>query len=456
MKAGIEWIAQSKILNNGWSTITLQHTSEAFAGERQYQQVAIASMLLVVLTTGILTSLIANRLVTPLADMTDVSLKIAEGDFDNRVESDRGDEIGVLADSFNTMAQKLQRSIANIGNKADEQRQQREELETAISSLIEEVIDATDGDLTVRANLNSVQLSTVADLFNAIIDNLQAIAIEAKGSSSQVGSYLKQNEEVVLVLAEQALSEAAETRNTLVFVEQMSKSIKAVAANASQAEQIANDTYNTAIESTSNMDLTVDSILTLRTTVGETSKKMKRLGESSQKISQSLSFIQEIALKTNILAINASVEAGRAGEYGQGFTIVAEQVAELAEQSAAATKEIAGIVAEIQNETTVVNQAMESGTTQVVETTRLVESTKQSLELVLEKSQSINQLMEFISQATVSQTNTSENITSLMQKISQMSEITSKSSQRVAQSIVETAQFAAKLESTVAQFKVAK
>ena len=153
----------------------------------------------------------------------------------------------------------------------------------------------------------------------------------------------------------------------------MSKSIQEVAENASQAEKIADDTYNTLLNSTNDMDLTVDSILELRTTVGETAKKMKRLGESSQKISQAVSFIEEIALKTNVLAINASVEAGRAGEYGQGFTIVAEQVGALAEQSGAATKEIAKIVAAIQAETQEVSQAMESGTTQVVETTRLVE-----------------------------------------------------------------------------------
>ena len=453
--AGIKWIAQSKILDNGWSAIALQHTSEAFAGERQYQQLTIASVLLVILATGVLTSIIANRMVTPLADLTDVSLKVAEGDFDKRVKSDRDDEIGVLADSFNNMAQQLQGSIADIEQKADEQRQQREGLEQAISTLIEEIIGATDGDLTVRANLESMQLSTVADLFNAIIDNLQEIAIEAKQSSNQVGSSLKQNEQEIRLLAQQAVTEAEETRNTLTSVEQMSRSIQTVAANASQAEQIADDTYNTVLTSTSNMDSTVDSILNLRTTVGETSKKMKRLGESSQKISQAVSFIEEIALRTNILAINATVEAGRAGEYGQGFTIVAEQVAGLAEQSAAATKEIAKIVAEIQAETQGVNSAMESGTSQVVETSRLIESTKESLGLALEKSQSINQLMESISQSTVSQADTSRNVTNLMQKIAQLSESTSESSEKVAKSIVETAQVAQKLESAVAQFKVA-
>jgi methyl-accepting chemotaxis protein PixJ len=365
------------------------------------------------------------------------------------------------------LAQELSRPLINLSEKtkdllqqqktvADEQRQEKEQLESAIYALIDEVSDATQGDLTVRANLDSLELSTVADLFNAIIDNLQEIAIEAKQSSSQVGSSLKQNEAAILSLAEQAIAEAKETRDTLVSVEQMSQSIQAVAENASQAEQIADDSYNMIVNSTSNMDLTVDSILELRTTVGETAKKMKRLGESSQKISQAVSFIEEIALKTNVLAINASVEAGRAGEYGQGFTIVAEQVGALAEQSAAATKEIASIVAAIQAETQEVSQAMESGTTQVVDSTRLVEATKQSLSLVLEKSREINQLMGSISQTTVSQANTSQNVTNLMQRIAQLSETRSISSKEVAQSIVETAQIAQKLETTVAQFKVAE
>ena len=310
--------------------------------------------------------------------------------------------------------------------------------------------------MTVRANLQSLELSTVADLFNAIIDNLQQIALETKQSTSQVGSSLKKNEVAIRSLAEQAITEAEETRHILTSVEEMSQSIQTVAENASQVEKIADDTYNTIAKSTINMDLTVNSIIDLRNAVGETAKKMKNLGESSQRISQVVFFIEEIALKTNVLAINASVEAGRAGEYGQGFTIVAEQVGALAEQASAAIQEIASIVTTMQAETQEVSQAMASGTSQVVESTRLVESTKKSLQLALEKSQTINQLIESISQTTVSQANTSQNVTNLMQKIANLSEATSISSKEVAQSIVETAEVAEKLESTVAKFKVAK
>ena len=202
------------------------------------------------------------------------------------------------------------------------------------------------------------------------------------------------------------------------------------------------------------MDKTVNSIFQLRTTVGETAKKMKRLGESSQKISQVVSLIEEMALKTNLLAINASVEARRAGKEGEGFMMVAEQVGALAEQSAQATKEISHIVEAIQTETQEVTQAMELGTSQVVDSTRLVEGTKQRLQRILERSQTINELMQSISQATVSQTDTSRTVTELMQHIAQQSQQRSTASQTVAQSMQDTAQVAQTLEAAVEQFKV--
>ena len=438
----------------------------AYVGEPQTQVDAILGRItlagygiggVVLIVSTILVSAPSESISRPLRRLTKFASQIAEGKSGMRLEAiDRQDEIGVLGKNLNEMAQNIDANLEAKKLEAEEQRLEKEKLELAIYTLLDEVSEATNGDLTVRANLDSLELSTVADLFNAIIGNLQEIAIEAKQSTSQVGSSLKQNEAEIRLLAEQAIAEAQETRNTLISIEQMSQSIQEIATNANQAEKIANETYNTVVSSTNNMDSTVDSILNLRTAVGETAQKMKRLDESSQKISQAVSLIEEIALKTNVLAINAGAEAERAGEYGQGFAIVAEQVGALAKQSNAAIKEIANTVATIKAETQEVNQAMESGTTQVSETTRLFESTKESLGLVLEKSQQINQLMGSISQTTVSQATTSQNVTNLMQKIANLSENTSQSSEKVAKSIVDTAQVAAKLELAVAQFKVAK
>ena len=430
--------------------------SVAFAPVSNLVRVLILGTVATAILVTAIAVYLANRATIPLIEAVSAVKKIGAGELDARLAVTREDELGELNSNINLMAEQIQKSLQEQQILAKEQRQEKEQLEVAIYTLLDEVSDATNGDLTVRANLDNLELSTVADLFNAIIDNLQDIAIEAKESTTQVGDSLKQNESAIRFLAEQAITEAQETRNTLVSVEQMSRSIREVAENAKKAEQIVDDTYSTVLIGTENMDLTVNSILELRNTVGETTRKMKHLGESSSKISQVTSLIEEIALKTNVLAINASSEAHRAGEYGQGFAIVAEQVGSLAKQCSAATKEIAKMVAAIQAETNDVNQAMISGTSQVAKTTHLVQSTKKSLTSLLEKSQEINQLMGSISQNTVSQADTSQNVTSLMQKIAELSETTSASSQEVAQSIVETAQIAAKLQSTVAQFKVAE
>ncbi|MGK7942619.1 MAG: methyl-accepting chemotaxis protein [Crocosphaera sp.] len=451
---GMSWISYSGSLDNGWGVILVQQKAEAFLQKQQFEQIAWMIALIVLSLVGLSVYLVANRMVNPIIRLTKVSGALSAGDLHQKIEINRNDEIGILADSFNTMAQQLQVSIASLERKADQQRQEKEQLEEEIVQLLGDVGGAMDGDLTVRASLTSMEMSTVADLFNAIIDNLKDIAIQVKTSTTQVSSSLGDNEQSIQALARQAIEEAETTRQTLGSVEEMSQSIEAVANNANQAATLVDDTYTVTQEGAKAMDKTVDSIFQLRTTVGETAKKMKRLGESSQKISQVVSLIEEMALKTNLLAINASVEARRAGKQGEGFMIVAEQVGALAEQSASATKEISNIVEAIQAETQEVTQAMELGTSQVVDSTHLVEATKQRLKTVLERSQTINELMQSISKATVSQTDTSRIVTELMQQIAQQSQQRSTASQTVAQSMQETAQVAHTLEAAVEQFKV--
>ena len=397
---------------------------------------------------------IANRATIPLINAVTALKKIGQGQLDTRLSVTGEDELGELSSNINLMAQQIQNSLQEQKNLAQQQQEDKEKLELEIYQLLDDVQGAVDGDLTVRANLDSMEMSTVADLFNAIIDNLKDIAVRVKESSNQVSSSLGENGESIQKLAQQAIKETEETRKTLGSVEQMSVSIEEVAANANQAANFANDAYSVTQEGTKAIENTAQSIFGLRTTVGETAKKMKRLGESSQKISQVVSLIEEMALKTNLLAINASVEASRAGEQGEGFSIVAEQVGALAEQSAAATKEITQIVEAIQQETQEVTEAMELGTTQVVESTRLVEATKDRLQQVLERSQNINELMQSISQATISQTDTSRSVTQLMQEIAQLAEQRLTESQQVAQSMQVNAQVANQLESAVEQFKV--
>ncbi|MEL6786042.1 MAG: PhnD/SsuA/transferrin family substrate-binding protein [Cyanobacteria bacterium J06607_15] len=342
----------------------------------------------------------------------------------------------------------------SLEQNAAEQQKQREDLENAVVGLMEALEPASDGDLTVRAQLTDGDVGIIADLFNAIIENLKDIAIQVKDSAGQVSSSLVQNEGSVREIAEQAIAEASQIQSALTSVEQMSSSIQEVAENAEKTAVISNDAFTSAKEGNIVMDRTVDSIQGLRTTIGDTSKKIKRLGESAQQISQVVALIDQIALKTNLLAINASVEAARAGELGQGFTAVAEQVGALAEQSAKATQEIAHLITGIQQETQEVVAAMETGTSQVVDSTRLVEATKVSLGTVLTKSQEIDRLMKSISTATISQAETSQAVTEVMMLNSQTSQERSLSSSQVAQAIQSTTEILGQLQESVAQFKV--
>jgi len=398
--------------------------------------------------------LLAQNFSEPLINLINKAKQVAQGDLEVKADFEGTEENRILAYNFNSLVQRVKELIQEQETIANEQKQEKEALEMGIYQLLDDLQGAMDGDLTVRASLDSMEMSTVADLCNAILDSLQDIASQVQVSSNQVVSALEKDEKSIRELAKGAIEENYNTIDTLVSVKNMSETIAEIAQTANQAATLADDAYSATEESSKGMDATVSTIVNLRNTVGETAKKMKRLGESSQKISQVVSLIEEIALKTNLLAINASIEASRAGEQGRGFTVVAEQVGALAEQSASATKEIAKIVTEIQQETQNVTNAMELGTTQVVKTTQLVETTKQQLEQVLTRSRNINQLMQSISQSTISQAETSQIVRELMQKIAEKSEERLESSQEIVKSIQNTSQIALQLESAVEQFKV--
>jgi twitching motility protein PilJ len=350
-------------------------------------------------------------------------------------------------------AQEQARLFTQAETLSEQRRQQREALQLQLVSLLSEVEGASRGDLTVRADVTAGEIGTVADFFNSIVESLRQIVTKVKQSAEQVNDSLGENEEAIQSLAQEALRQADEVTQTLSSVETMTASIQQVAASARQAAEVANSASVTAETSGNAMDLTVQNILNLREIIGETSKKVKRLGESSQQISKAVSLINQIAMQTNLLAINAGIEAARAGEEGQGFAVVAEEVGELAARSADATKEIERIVETIQRETAEVVNAMDQSTTEVVAGTRLVEDAKQNLGQILEVSRQIDQLVQSISTATVSQVEISATVTQLMQAVAQESERTSQSSRQISDSLRQTVDVARSLQDSVGTFK---
>jgi twitching motility protein PilJ len=337
---------------------------------------------------------------------------------------------------------------------SQETRQKQESLQRQLVELLSDVEGASRGDLTVRADVTAGEIGTVADFFNSIIESLRQIVTQVKQSAEQVNQSLGQNEDAIRTLADAALEQAEETTRILDSVEVMTQSIQQVAASAQQAAEVAHSASATAQTSGNAMDLTVQNILNLREIIGETSKKVKRLGESSQQISKAVSLINQIAMQTNLLAINAGIEAARAGEEGQGFAVVAEEVGELAARSADATKEIERIVENIQRETAEVVDAMEQSTSRVVEGTHFVEDAKRNLGQILEVSRQIDELVQSISSATVSQVETSQAVSRLMKDVAQISERTSDSSRQISGALRDTVEVARELQASVGTFKI--
>jgi methyl-accepting chemotaxis protein PixJ len=362
-------------------------------------------------------------------------------------------QVGLALDRVDFLAQ-LQQARQKAEGLAFEQRNQKETLQQQLLSLLSDVEGAASGDLTVRADVTVGEIGTVADFFNAVIESLRDIVTQVKKAATQVNNSLGDNQDAMGILSSEALQQAEETTRTLDSVEQMTRSIQQVAENARQAAVVARTASSTAEAGGLAMDRSVKNIFTLRETVAETAKKVKRLGESSQKISKVASLIDQIALQTNLLAINAGIEAARAGEEGQGFAVVAEEVGELAARSAAATKEIEKIVENIQQETLEVVEAMELGTSQVVEGTYLVEETRMSLIQILDVSRQIDTLVQSISTETVSQVETSQAVTHLMKEIALVSKRTSNSTKQVSGSLQETVAIAQELQASVGTFKI--
>ncbi len=350
----------------------------------------------------------------------------------------------------------LERATLLEGQRRSEEdsRQAREKLQQRALELLMEVDPVSRGDLTIRAHVTEDEIGTIADSYNATIESLRKIVTQVLAASGQVAFTTNANEASIRSLSQEAVSQAADIAAALEKLQAMTESIRAVAANAELAEVTVQQATQTVESGEEAMNRTVDGIMAIRETVAETAKKVKRLGESSQKISKVVNLIGSFADQTNLLALNASIEAAHAGEEGRGFAVVADEVRSLARQSAEATAEIASLVASIQSETNEVVAAMEAGTEQVVAGTKLVDETRKSLNQITAASAQITELVEAIAKAAIEQSQTSQAVTQTMVQVAAVSDKTSSEAAQVSDSFKQLLAVAQSLQESVSQFKV--
>ncbi|MCW6050113.1 methyl-accepting chemotaxis protein [Microcoleus sp. A2-C5] len=379
---------------------------------------------------------------------------VSQGTLDARATIYSEDEFGKMAAKFNHMAKVIQTTISDTRRKSDEQEQAKEDLQRQVIRLLDDVEGAARGDLTVTAEVTADVLGAVADSFNLTIQNLREIVHQVKQAAREVSKGATDSAKFAGDLSSDALRQAEELAATLNSVQVLTDAIQRVAESAREAEEVARGAAATALKGGEAVERTVAGILEIRETVAETTRKVKRLAEASQEISKIVGLIAAIASRTNLLALNASIEAARAGESGRGFAIVADEVRQLADRSAKSLKEIEQIVMQIQSETGAVMTAMEEGTQQVIEGTRLAEQAKRSLEDIIQVTNRIDVLVRSITADTVEQNETARSVASVMQAVELTAQETSQEAQRVSGALQNLVGVARDLLTSVERFRV--
>jgi methyl-accepting chemotaxis protein len=436
-----------------WTVVVAENLDQALAPVTQ--QRTLAFLLLAVLLAVVLLVAIAlsRRLARPVDALAQVARRVQEGDLAARAPVYGADELGRVAASVNAMLDEIT-ALVQTREERDRTRAERDALQQQITKLLDEVSNVAEGDLTVQAEVTADVLGSVADAFNYMIVELRSIIENVNRTTVEVASSTTQILETSGELARQSEAQAHRIVEATTAVDEMAAVAQRVADNATQGAEIAGVARVNASEGAEAVRQTVEGMYRIRGEVQDTSKKIKRLGESSQEIGQIVQLIQEIADQTNLLALNAAITAAMAGEHGRGFAVVADEVRRLAERASGATKQIADLVKGIQTETAEAVLAMENGTREVVEGTHLADTAGQRLAAINDVVGQLGSLIDEITQASQQQAATSANVRETMVEISQTTRRTTAGTRQAAESVDYLARMAEQLRASVAAFRL--
>ncbi|MCC6196343.1 MAG: type IV pili methyl-accepting chemotaxis transducer N-terminal domain-containing protein [Burkholderiales bacterium] len=324
----------------------------------------------------------------------------------------------------------------------------------AILRLLNEMGNLADGDLTVQASVTEDVTGAIADSINFTIEELRTLVRGINSATEQVTKATQETQAISNRLYEASQRQNREIQQASASVLQMAQSINEVSQTANQSARVAQQSLAAAEKGGQVVQNQIAGMNEIRTQIQDTSKRIKRLGESSMEIGEIVELISDITEQTNVLALNAAIQAASAGEAGRGFTVVAEEVQRLAERSGEATKQIEAIVKTIQADTQDAVAAMEKSTVGVVEGTKLSDAAGQALTEIQKVSRDLADLISRISAQTQMQSTSVTDVTRGMQGILKITEETTEGTKQTNVSIGQLTKLAAELRSSVAGFKV--
>jgi len=330
--------------------------------------------------------------------------------------------------------------------------EKNERNQAAIMRLLNEIEDLADGNLTVTASVTEDFTGTIADSINYSIDQLRDLVATINLTAQEVATAVLDTQANARQLSAASEQQAQQISEASMAIGDMAQSIDQVSANAAESAKVAERSVTIANKGNQVVHNTIRGMDTIREQIQETAKRIKRLGESSQEIGDIVSLIDDIADQTNILALNAAIQASMAGEAGRGFAVVADEVQRLAERSSSATRQIETLVRAIQADTHEAVSSMEQTTTEVVRGARLAQDAGVALEEIEGVSEDLAALIQSISSAAQLQTNSAGQISHTMSVIQQITEQTSSGTSATAESIGNLARMASDLRRSVSGF----
>jgi twitching motility protein PilJ len=389
--------------------------------------------------------------------MLDLSSKLTEG-YEKNASSGLLEALltvifGGLALSFAVLFAKV--LLDDAKRKAAISEQENKRNQEAILRLLNEMGDLAEGDLTVRAKVTEDITGAIADSINYAIDELRSLVVGVNKATEQVARASQEAQGTSEHLLQASDKQSREIQETSAAVLQMADSINEVSANAAESAKVAQQSLQAADKGATAVQNSIAGMNEIRGQIQETAKRIKRLGESSQEISEIVELISDITEQTNILALNAAIQAASAGDAGRGFTVVAEEVQRLAERSGEATKQIGAIVKTIQTDTHDAVAAMEQSTQGVVEGAKLSDAAGQALSEIERVTRSLADLIDTISRATQAQADAAGKVATNMQDIQDITNQTTDGTKQTAASVGQLTELAAELKGSVAGFKLA-
>ncbi|MFC4727718.1 methyl-accepting chemotaxis protein [Coralloluteibacterium thermophilus] len=331
---------------------------------------------------------------------------------------------------------------------------QNQRNQKAIQQLLDEIVPIAEGDLTVNATVSEEYTGAIADSINFTVDELRRLVGTINETSVQVSAAAQETQATAMHLAEAAEHQAQQISSSSAKISEIALSIDEVSKNSAESADVAQRSVQIAAKGADVVRQTIQGMDNIRDQIQETSKRIKRLGESSQEIGSIVELINDIAEQTNILALNAAIQAASAGEAGRGFAVVADEVQRLAERSSSATRRIETLVQTIQSDTNEAVSSMEQTTSEVVAGARLAEDAGLALGEIEKVSTDLSDLIQNISTAARQQSAAATNITATMNSIQEITSQTSQGASQTAESIGNLAQLANDLRRSVADFKL--